>query len=134
MLAAELQVVRIQRNYGPTEVSMSFSSNEYAYAKQFDGNLKAAGLSQPVQVLRDRYAVPHIVAQSFDDAAFALGYAHAQDRLWQMEMSRRFVHGRLAELLGERALPTDVFMRDQRDPGVRQRDQVVVHHFEMQAL
>ncbi len=77
----------------------------------YDGAVQVAGLAQPVQILRDRYAVPHIVAQSYDDAAFALGYAHAQDRLWQMEMSRRFVQGRLAELLGERALGADVMMR-----------------------
>src|SRR5215467_13089816 len=78
--------------------SFSFSVPSY------DGTLRAAGLAQPVQILRDRYGVPHILAQSYDDAAFALGYAHAQDRLWQMEMSRRFVQGRLSELLGERAL------------------------------
>jgi penicillin amidase len=55
--------------------------------------------------------VPHIIAASFQDAAFGLGYAHAEDRLWQMEMARRFVRGRLAELFGGQALQTDVLMR-----------------------
>jgi penicillin amidase len=77
----------------------------------YDGTVVAGGLAEPVQILRDRYAVPHILARSYGDAAFALGYAHAQDRLWQMEMSRRFVQGRLAELLGETALGADLTMR-----------------------
>jgi len=77
----------------------------------YDGTVRVAGLAAPVQILRDRYAVPHIVARSYEDAAFALGYAHAQDRLWQMEISRRYVQGRLSELFGETALSPDSMMR-----------------------
>ena len=77
----------------------------------YDGVLAVAGLAAPVQILRDAHAIPHITAQSFDDAAFALGYAHAQDRLWQMELARRFVQGRLAELLGDAGLGPDITMR-----------------------
>jgi penicillin amidase len=77
----------------------------------YDGTVKASGLAAPVQILRDRYAIPHIAAKSYDDAAFALGYAHAQDRLWQMELARRFVQGRLSELFGETALAADAMMR-----------------------
>src|SRR5262249_18018075 len=77
----------------------------------YNGTAKVSGLAAPVRILRDRYAIPHIMAASYDDAAFALGYAHAQDRLWQMEMARRFIQGRLSELLGELALTTDVMMR-----------------------
>ena len=77
----------------------------------YDGSLSVAGLSAPVQILRDRYAIPHIVAQSMPDAAFALGYAHAQDRLWQMEMARRYIEGRLAELFGSDAIGADTTMR-----------------------
>ena len=51
----------------------------------YDGTRNVAGLAAPVEILRDRYDVPHIAAATFPDAAFALGYAHAQDRLWQME-------------------------------------------------
>jgi penicillin amidase len=77
----------------------------------YDGTQTVERLSAPVQILRDRYAVPHIVAASFPDAAFGLGYAHAQDRLWQMEMARRFIQGRLAELFGASAAGTDNMMR-----------------------
>jgi penicillin G amidase len=69
------------------------------------------GLSAPVSIHRDRNAVPHIVAQSADDALSGLGYAQAQDRLWQFEMNRRLVNGQLAEILGESALDTDKFLR-----------------------
>lgn len=68
-------------------------------------------VSAAVTVLRDRFGVPHIFAQSLPDAAFALGYTHAEDRLWQMEAMRRLAAGRLAELLGPSALPSDRFMR-----------------------
>jgi penicillin amidase len=77
----------------------------------YDGTVTVAGLTAPVQILRDRYAVPHIVAPTLSDAAFGLGYAHAQDRLWQMEMARRYIQGRLSELFGEMTLNVDTQMR-----------------------
>src|SRR5258705_8400702 len=80
----------------------------------YDGTRNVAGLAAPVQVLRDRYAVPHIVAVSFPDASLALGYVHAQDRLWQMEIARRFIQGRLAELFGASAVSSDTMMRATR--------------------
>ncbi len=83
----------------------------WASAPQTKGELELAGLEKPVQVLRDRFAVPHIFAQSETDAHFALGVVHAQDRLWQLEMSRRLVNGELAEVLGEPALAFDRFVR-----------------------
>ncbi len=76
-----------------------------------DGELRLAGLGAPVRVLRDELGVPLIEAASERDAAMALGFVHAQDRLWQMEMSRRIGAGRLAEVVGERGLPVDRFMR-----------------------
>jgi penicillin G amidase len=76
-----------------------------------DGALKVAGLSQRVQINRDADDVVHIQAQSNRDAAFALGFAHAQDRSWQLEFNRRVMHGELSEILGEVTLPTDKLMR-----------------------
>jgi len=64
-----------------------------------------------VEILRDAEGIPHIFAKSDADAWFALGYAHAQDRLWQMEFQRRVGRGRLSEFLGERAFDTDKLMR-----------------------
>jgi penicillin amidase len=76
-----------------------------------DGTLQVAGLDAPVEIVRDRFAVPHIEAASFRDAIFAQGFVHAQDRLWQMDFRRRLGEGRLAEVLGPAALPTDRFIR-----------------------
>jgi len=76
-----------------------------------EGEIRLAGLAAPVEVLRDRYGIPHIFAASLEDASFALGFVHAQDRLWQMEMSRRIAAGRVAEIVGAGALETDRFLR-----------------------
>jgi penicillin amidase len=78
---------------------------------QTSGTTKVNGLSAPVDIVRDADAIPHIFAASKADALFGLGYAHAQDRLWQMELQRRIGHGRLSEVLGAAALPQDRFLR-----------------------
>jgi penicillin G amidase len=69
------------------------------------------GIDGPVTIDRDAAGVAHIRAGSEVDAHFGLGYAHAQDRLWQMEFQRRLGNGRLAEILGEAALVTDSLFR-----------------------
>ena len=76
-----------------------------------EGTFIVTGLQQPVRIERDEHGIPTIVAANERDATFALGYVHAQDRLWQMEMNRRIAAGRLAEVLGEPALDTDKFLR-----------------------
>jgi penicillin amidase len=78
---------------------------------QVDGEIRLQGLKQKVDIVRDAEGVPHIYAQHADDAYFALGFVHAQDRLWQMEMNRRIAAGRTAEILGPGALDTDRFLR-----------------------
>src|SRR3954451_16317410 len=78
---------------------------------QTAGSIQLAGLSGRVEILRDRFAIPHIFAGSVADAYYALGFVHAQDRLWQMEMSRRIGAGRLAEILRPAALAADPVMR-----------------------
>ena len=78
---------------------------------QINGSVTLAGLDSPVEIVRDADAVPHIFAKNSKDAYFALGYVHAQDRLWQMEFLRRLGAGRLAEVLGESAVDTDRFIR-----------------------
>ena len=70
-----------------------------------------AGLNGPVEILRDAHGVPHIFADTDADAAFALGWVHAQDRLVQMEAMRRLGAGRMAEVVGAQALGLDRYMR-----------------------
>ncbi|HLI11821.1 MAG TPA: penicillin acylase family protein [Alphaproteobacteria bacterium] len=76
-----------------------------------EGQIAVAGLAHPVEIIRDKDGIPHIFAQSETDAAFALGFVHAQDRLWQMEQMRRVGAGRLAEIVGMAALPLDRIAR-----------------------
>src|SRR6266581_558552 len=75
------------------------------------GEVSLQGLHELVEVITDRYGVPHIYAQNEDDLFFAQGYVHAYERLWQMELNRRISSGRLSEIFGELALETDRFAR-----------------------
>src|SRR5437660_5663601 len=78
---------------------------------QKNGKLIVRGLHEPVEIITDRYGVPHIYAQNEDDLFFAQGYVHAYERLWQMELNRHISSGRLSEIFGELALETDRFAR-----------------------
>lgn len=63
------------------------------------------------RIYRNSFGIPHIIATTVNDAVFAQGYVHAQDRLWQIDVWRRVGQGRLAEILGKIAAPADAFMR-----------------------
>lgn len=76
-----------------------------------NGRLKLQGLRDRVEIIRDQWGVPHIYAHNDEDVFFAQGFAHAQDRLWQMELNRRLPSGRMSEIVGEIAFSTDKLMR-----------------------
>jgi penicillin amidase len=80
-----------------------------SYQKQ--GQLHLAGLTQPVKVLRDEKGMPYIYAANLEDAILAQGFVCAQDRLFQMELTRLFATGRISELVGAKAVPLDTRMR-----------------------
>ncbi len=75
------------------------------------GTVQLKGLDNPVDILRDKAGIPHIFAKTETDAYFALGYAMAQDRLFQMEFLRAAGNGSLSEILGESMLKSDKFLR-----------------------
>jgi len=77
----------------------------------YNGEVVLDGLPNDVQVYYDNYGIPHIYAKNEEDLYFALGYVHAQDRLFQMELLRRVGGGNLAEILGPDLAETDRFMR-----------------------
>jgi penicillin amidase len=83
---------------------------------QLDGTLSVPGLTSKVTVTRDAHGIPTIEAASLDDLFFAQGYVTAQDRLWQMDVMRRFAGGEIAELLGPKFVEHD---REQRILGLR---------------
>jgi penicillin G amidase len=81
---------------------------------QLDGKLVVSGLAAPVKVVRDRHGVPHITAANLPDLFFAQGYVTSQDRLWQMDMSRRSAAGELSEILSPRLFGEGVLRADKR--------------------
>ncbi|HZC22188.1 MAG TPA: penicillin acylase family protein, partial [Candidatus Binatia bacterium] len=88
----------------------------HAALPQLDGHLPVSGLGAAVTVTRDGHGVPTITAEGLDDLFFAQGYVTAQDRLWQMDVMRRFAAGELSEILGQDTLKLD---REQRILGLR---------------
>jgi penicillin amidase len=83
----------------------------YRAMPAYSGAERLAGLSGEVRVYRDAHGVPHIFAPTMNDAARALGYVHASERLFEMEFQRRVGQGRLAELLGPDLVGVDKFIR-----------------------
>ncbi|MBY5975569.1 penicillin acylase family protein [Phaeobacter italicus] len=80
----------------------------------YDKEITLPGLLAPVEIVRDNANVPHIFGSygaSDEDVYFGLGYAHAQDRLWQMTVLRRTAKGRLSEIFGSRTVPVDTLVR-----------------------
>jgi penicillin G amidase len=84
---------------------------------QVDGTIRVSGLKAPVSVLRDAQGVPHVTAANAEDLFFAQGYVQAQDRLWQMDVSRRWAAGEVSEIFGRAMLAHD---REQRILGLKQ--------------
>ena len=87
-----------------------------------DGEVQAAGLDGEVEVVRDVDGVPHIYASTAHDLFFAQGYAHAQDRFWQMDFWRHIGAGRLAEMFGEDQVETDMFLRSLDFTGLAEQE------------
>ncbi len=81
----------------------------YYLKPTYEGKQQLKNIQTETTVYFDDFGVPHIYANSQKDAMTALGYVHAQDRLWQMELIRRIAPGRLSEIFGSKALKTDTF-------------------------
>ena len=82
-----------------------------AALSQTAGEVRLPGLQQPVEVIRDRWGVPHIYARTVHDLFFAQGFVAAQDRLWQLDLWRRMSEGKLAEVVGPTAVNRDILSR-----------------------
>ncbi|MCH2021088.1 MAG: penicillin acylase family protein [Saprospiraceae bacterium] len=77
----------------------------------YNDSLICSAIEGHVEIIRDKWAVPHIYAENQSDLFFAQGFVHAQDRLWQMELTRRVVSGRVSEIVGVDALDVDRLTR-----------------------
>lgn len=78
---------------------------------EYSGDYEVEGISAPLEIVRDTADVPHIFGATDEDVYYALGFAHAEDRLWQMTILRRTVQGRLSEVFGAETVRTDELMR-----------------------
>jgi len=77
----------------------------------YSEDFRLPGITAPVEIVRNNANVPHIFGQTDEDVFFALGFVHAQDRLWQMTMLRRTAQGRLSEIFGQRTVRIDELLR-----------------------
>ncbi len=82
-----------------------------SFVPDYTGSIKAPGLSAPVKIERNQFAVPTINAESMKDLYFAWGYVNAQDRMFQLEVTKRIAQGRISEFAGESTLKKDIFLR-----------------------
>lgn len=92
----------------------------------YSGTVLSAGLGQSVQIQFDENDIPHIKAKTQRDAFYALGFVHATERSWQLEISRRLASGRLSEILGERTVSLDRFIRTL---GIKQAAEKQFEHY-----
>ena len=77
----------------------------------YNENVSSSDISSDIKVYRDSMAIPYIIAKNDEDAAFALGYVHAQERMFTMDLARRAGQGRLSEIFGSATLPFDEMFR-----------------------
>lgn len=92
-----------------TVVSIILCAYIFHLKPTYEGELELKNIQNQTTVYFDEYGIPHIYANSEKDAMTALGYVHAQERLWQMELLRRIAPGRLSEIFGSVALKNDKF-------------------------
>jgi len=90
-------------------ISIGIAYFLYSQKPVYKGEFSFVGLQDNVEIYYDDYGVPHIYADNDLDAMMALGYVHAQDRLWQMEVIKRISAGRLSEIFGAELIPVDKF-------------------------
>ena len=93
------------------ETLESLHKKANAVLAQLEGAIEVPGLKEPVEVLRDRWGIPHVYAKNADDLFFAQGFVAAQDRLFQIDLWRRMGVGETAEVVGKEGLKADRFAR-----------------------
>jgi penicillin G amidase len=114
-IALAISIIAVSIGYA---VNVAIGLREAAVTR---GTLVAPGLYEPVTIVRDRSDVPHIVARNEHDLYFAEGYAQGSDRLFQLDLTRRYAYGRLAEILGPKALALDEEQRAVDIDGIAER-------------
>jgi len=101
----------ILTSHAPAAAQGKLQERAKAVLAQLDGDIRLPGLKEPVEILRDRWGVPHIYAKNSDDLFFAQGFAAAQDRLFQLDLWRRLTRGETAAIVGPAGIEADTFAR-----------------------
>ena len=133
LAAAVVVFVRVVPS-GQATTDARFVEMAKASLSQIDGKMVIRGLRDAVEVIRDRWGVPHIYARNTDDLFFAQGYVQAQDRLWQMELWRRYNGGRLAEIIGPEAAEHDRLLRLIQYQGPWDDSEFTIYHPEARQI
>jgi penicillin amidase len=133
LLAAAVVFGRVMPS-GQEAADARFGEMAKASLSQIDGKVIIRGLRDAVDVIRDRWGVPHIYARNTDDLFFAQGYVQAQDRLWQMELWRRYNGGRLAEIVGAPAVEHDRLLRLIQYQGPWDDSEFTIYHPEARQI
>lgn len=93
-------------------IIVGFSLNLATISSIDDDDIEeTSSISDSIHIYRNKFSIPHVVTKNEKDMFFALGYAHAQDRLWQIDFLRRVARGRLSEVVGKEAIEADKFFR-----------------------
>jgi penicillin amidase len=100
---------------------------------KIEGKIELNGISGEIEIIRDSWGVPHIYAKNLQDVLFAQGFVHAQDRLWQMEITRRVARGKLSEFIGKDALDVDRLSRTLGFERIARQD-MLLYNDEQKAL
>jgi penicillin G amidase len=98
---------------------------------EYEGTITSAAITNEIEIFRDSLGIPYILAQNEEDASFALGYVHAQDRLFTMDLTRRAAEGRLSEVLGSATLPFDKMFRT---VGIRNTAEMLIKKIDPKGL
>ena len=106
-----LGLISVAQAPAPQDEAGRLQARAKAALSQVAGEIRLTGLEQPVEIIRDRWGIPHIYARTVRDLFFAQGFVAAQDRLWQLDLWRRMSEGTLAELVGPTAVNRDIFAR-----------------------
>lgn len=98
-------------NIGISILKSAFTLWSTTKLPKMEGDIKLPGINNTIEIIRDQWGIPHIYATNIHDVLFAQGFVHAQDRLWQMDLTRRAAQGRLSEFIGKEALEVDRMSR-----------------------
>src|SRR5688572_22287904 len=106
-----MSIIKLCCVYLIIPILLSFGMIIFLQLPSYSGDVVVPRNYNTVTINRDEYGIPTIKSKTYRDVLYGLGYAQGQDRLWQIYIKKMFIAGRLSEVLGEKVLETDKFLR-----------------------